>query len=92
MSGALSHRSFCNSFCELQKKNFVIGWFRSTSSDADVAGTLPLRYNDSFDIYPLHNNDFYTPRLSRIDLSQTAFFIGYDFLRPGGSGSNPRPI
>jgi hypothetical protein len=25
-------------------------------------------------------------------LSQTAFFIGYDFLRPGGSGSNPRPI
>ena len=25
----------------------VIGWFRSTSPDADVASTLPLRYNDS---------------------------------------------
>ena len=102
----------------------VIGWFRSTSPDAEVVSTLPLRYNDSFDmcpfvfyktfpshisvtdftvsiflIYhwvvsinrpsgyepdalPLRHNDFYTPRLSRIDLSQTAFFIGYDFFAP----------
>jgi hypothetical protein len=30
----------------------VIGWFRSTSPDAEVVSTLPLRYNDSFDMCP----------------------------------------
>jgi hypothetical protein len=72
----------------------VIVWFRSTSSDivlvdtlhyasmtftslggldpppSTVVGTLPLRFNDSFD----------TPRLSRIDMSQTTFFINLYFF------------
>ena len=30
----------------------VIGWFRSTSPDAEVISALPLRYNDSFDMCP----------------------------------------
>ncbi len=36
----------------------VIGRFRSTSPDAEVVSTLPLRYNDSFDICPLHLSTF----------------------------------
>ena len=36
----------------------VIGWFRSTSPDAEVVSTLPLRYNDSFDMCPLHLSTF----------------------------------
>ena len=46
MSGALRHRSLCHLFCKLHKKEFVIGWFRSTSPDSHSACMLPLHYND----------------------------------------------
>ena len=46
MSGALRHRSLCHLFCNLHKKEFVIGWFRSTSPDSHSACMLPLHYND----------------------------------------------
>jgi hypothetical protein len=49
-------------------KKIVIGWFRSTSPDTEVAGTLPLRHNDSFDMCPPSASNFF----HRTYLSQTS--------------------
>ena len=48
---------------------FVIGWFRYTSPDTEVASTLPLRYNDSFDMCPKRK------RLFPSHISVTAFTV-----------------
>ena len=48
----LSAYSLCCGFLN------VIGWFRSTSPDAEVISALPLRYNDSFDMCPPSSFDF----------------------------------
>ena len=47
MSGALRHRSFCNSFCGLQKKNLSFGGFDPPPPARIRPEMLPLHYNDS---------------------------------------------
>ena len=51
----------------------VIGWFRSTSSDAEVVSTLPLRYNDSFDMCPFVFYKTFPSHISVTDFTVSIF-------------------
>ena len=70
MSGALHHRSLCHLFCKLHKKEFVIGWFWSTSPDSHSACMLPLHYNDS--VWYVNRPSGYEPdTVWRIEMGQS---------------------
>ena len=51
----------------------VIGWFRSTSPDTEVVSTLPLRYNDSFDMCPIIFYKTFPSHISVTDFTVSIF-------------------
>ena len=76
---------------------FVIGWFRSTSPDAEVVSTLPLRYNDSFDMCPIYLlQDFSIAHIRHIHFFDVSIFLIYHRVvsinRPSGYEPDALPL